>query len=125
MLVGMKPAGSDRLRRFLIWMAVAAVLIVAGFVYAKLTFRSFEAHSRETLREWQRAGTLPRAWQGIDVDTVNIWDLGMQLRAPPGWETRLQIAQLLADFRYVWMAVVLAVCLGAAALPARRRKRAE
>src|SRR5262245_6026433 len=124
MLVGMQPAGSERLRQFLIWLAVAAALIGAGIIYTKLTFRSFEAQARETLRRLQQAGTLPRAWQGIDVETVDIWHLGMQLRAPPEWETRLPIAFLLADYWYVWVAVVLVVCLGAAALPARRRKSA-
>jgi hypothetical protein len=53
-------------------LAVAGLLIVAGAGYAWLTLRSFDSRLRQSLRQQQRAGTLPPELQGVDIETVDV-----------------------------------------------------
>ncbi len=108
--------------RYVIALAVAALLIAGGALYARLTFRSFEAQVRRSLRQQQEAGTLPPELQGADIDAVNVWDGGFQMKLTRGQEAWLQAALVLADLWYVWAPLVVGLCLGAAALAGRWRR---
>jgi hypothetical protein len=110
--------GAEGSVRYLIALAVAAVLIAAGALYVWLTFRSFDDQIRQSLRRQQQAGTLPPEFQGIDIDTANIRDI--QIQVTRGQEARMQAAFLLSDFWYVWAPLAVAVCLGVATLIGQR-----
>lgn len=110
--------------RYAIALVVAVLLIAAGALFVRLTFRSFEAKVRESLRQQQQAGTLPPELQGADIESVNVWQSDMMVKVPRGEQARLEAAMLLSDTWYIWAPLVLAVCLGAAALAGRRRGRA-
>jgi len=104
--------------RYVIALIVAAVLIAAGAAFVRLTFSAFEAQVRRALRAQQQAGTLPPELQGIDVESVNIWE--SNIRVPRGQEAQLQLAMLLSDMWFIWAPLVVAVCVGVAALVGRR-----
>jgi hypothetical protein len=106
---------------YAVWLCVAVAVIVSGFLFNWLTTRSFQELIRQSLRNQKQAGTLPPEWQSIDVETVDISKLGdFQMKVPHAMELRLQIALFLTDLWYVWIPIVVLLCLAMATIMRRR-----
>ena len=77
---------------------------------------------RSALRDQQQAGTLPPELQGVDIRTVDLRGLDLQVKVSADDQFRMQTALWLTDFGPILAVLVVAVCLGIAALtrPARQ-----
>jgi hypothetical protein len=109
--------------RYLVALVVAAVLIAGLALFARQTFRDFEGRLRQSLREQKEAGTLPPQWRGIDVETVDVWSLGFQMKVSREQQSRLHAAMILSDVWFVWAPAVVLLCLAAAFVIGRFRGR--
>ncbi len=93
--------------------ALAAVLVVAAgwwFVHstrAGMQVR-FEQYKKE-LKAKRDAGQLPAAFRDVEIDRLQPSQVAFPV--PPNEQTRLNIADMLSEYAYILMAVVLAICL--------------
>jgi len=113
--------------RYLIALAIAAIIIVAGIVLVRTTLLEIEAdfeQHRQQLKAQKANGTLPDAWQDVDLDKIKYTDVGMKVSE--SLQIRLDLSMWLQDFWFVFDAFVVVVCLGGAfvwgRIFARRRK---
>jgi hypothetical protein len=103
--------------RYVVALVVAALLIGGVVLYIRQTDRVLEQAIRQALMKQQQAGTLPPELQGVDLQTVNLKEMGgFQMSLPVGLEQRLKLSLMLTDFWYVWGPLVVVICLGAASL---------
>jgi len=75
---------------------------------------------RKDLAARKEARQLPPEWQGVDLDTLRIDQVAMQVTQDE--MTRLDITRFLTAYGYVLAVLVFAACLGVAGLVGRRRK---
>ena len=103
-------------------LGVAAILILAGFFFVQTTVAEIKATSeqpRQRLKQQKADGTLPEHLKDADLDTV---EFGMQVT--PRMHRRINVSLLLADWWYIFIPLVVAMCLGAAFLLGRFLNRA-
>lgn len=100
--------------RYTIAGVIAVLIIAAGAVYCRLTYRALEEQARQSLRDAKAAGNLPREYQGQSIETADVEDFGMQISE--GMMIRLSVADLLSQFAAILVPVVIVVCAASAAL---------
>ncbi len=106
--------------RYGIALIVAAVIIIAGFAFVRLTYGEIEANfeqQRQRLKQQKADGTLPDHWKNVDLDTMKYTDFGM--RVTRGMQIRLDLSMWLVELWFVMIPLVVAICLGAAYLLSR------
>lgn len=90
-------------------LAIAATLLVPFLVR-----REFVALRRQQLKDLEQAGQLPPKYQGVDLDTVTPpANLGTEL--PTGMKRRIQLADFIISFWFIWAPLIMIVCVGTAA----------
>jgi hypothetical protein len=97
----------------------AAAIIAAAFAYASHTRSAFVESLRQDLRDAKAAGTLPAEMQDVDIEKLDLADMGIEVT--PGQMRRLSIADFIDEIWYLWAPMVLLVCFGIAAVFAQRR----
>lgn len=105
---------------YLIAGTVACVIVAGGIVFVRHSRGLLQARleaARRQLGVEEEQGRLPPEWQGGDLENLHSGDVG--LKVPDGDMTRIAVAELLATFWYVFVPMVLATCLGTAALCSR------
>ena len=97
----------DYVRAIVIGMlAIATTLLVPYFVR-----REFVSHFRQQLKDLQKAGQLPAEYQGVDLETaMPRGDFGQEL--PRGMKLRIQLADFIIAFWFVWAPLIMIVCVG-------------
>ena len=101
-------------------LVVAVLIILAGVLFVRQTYRSLNQFVRQTFKQQKAAGTLPPEFQDVDTDTVDRLP-DMQMSLPHPWETRLKMAMWIEDYWYLLAPLVVIVCLGVAALAGKLR----
>jgi hypothetical protein len=106
------------LKPYLIAVIVAALIIGGAFAFASHTRRSFVESLRQDLRDAKAAGTLPPEMQDVDIETLDLADLGVEVT--PGQMRQLQIADFIDHIWELWAPMTVLVCLGIAAVFAQK-----
>ena len=109
--------------RYILAIAIACIIMSAGFTVSWHFHRSFVESFRQKLRAAAAAGELPKELEGADLDTIT--PEAFDLRVTEGEELRLVIADLLSYRWYIWIPIVVAFCLGSAYLCGPRGGRNE
>jgi hypothetical protein len=109
--------------RYVIALIGAAVIIGGVTLYIRQMPGSIEEAVRQKLREAERAGKLPPEFQGVDIESPDLRLPDFALRLPAEADERVQLAMFLSDYWFVWAPLVVAVCVGLAALTAPKRER--
>ena len=106
--------------RYLVALAVATAIIGGGVLFVRSTFGEIEGdfeQFRQQLKDQKTAGTLPKQWENTDLDKLKYTDFGMLVST--SMQIRLDIAAWLTGFWYVFVPLVILVCIGAAHLAGR------
>src|SRR5437879_3407392 len=103
--------------RYIIALIIAALIIVAAALFAWRSFREIDQFVRDGLRKQQQPGQLPPELQNVDVDSVDLNNF--KIRLPYALIVRLELARWISRVWYIWAPVLIAVCLGLAALYGR------
>ncbi len=98
--------------RYIIAIVMAGLITGAGFGLARYLHNSFLERFHQSLHEAAAAGTLPKEFEGVDLDNVPLENLELGVGASD--EIRIKIADWLSYGRYVWVPLVCAACLGLA-----------
>jgi hypothetical protein len=106
--------------RYVIALAAAALIILAGVLFVRQTYRSFNQFVRQTLKQQKLAGTLPPEFDDVDIDATDRLP-DMQMSLPHKWEIRLKAVMWMRDFCYLLAPLTVLLCLGVAALVGKLR----
>jgi hypothetical protein len=68
---------------------------------------------RDSALAAQAAGTLPARWQGRDIDSIPPSATGIELSSDVRY--RVQIADFIVSFWFIWAPLIMIVCIGTAA----------
>ena len=101
--------------RYVTALIIAAAIILAGIVFVRRTYAGLNARFEEQRQRWKQQkadGTLPESMKDVDLDAIQLKDTGMMLTTD--MQVRLDVAAWLADFWYVFIPLVVVVCLCAA-----------
>jgi hypothetical protein len=96
---------------------MAALIVGLAFAFVQQTRSRIKARAakvREDLKAKRKAGQLEPEWEGVDLDNLQINQLGVRLTR--GEMTSVEIADFLAAYSYLLIALVLAACWGIMAL---------
>jgi hypothetical protein len=104
--------------RYVVALLVAFLILGGGSIFVWYTWRSVERECRQIFKDQKEARKLPPELQGVDLDTIGLDDFGFPLS--PAQQGKLALAAFITNFRYVLAVLVLAVCLGIAAVWPRR-----
>ena len=107
--------------RYLIAVLVAGALIGVGFWFVKSTRREVEESLRCDLHAMKAAGTLPPEWQNVDLDTIPIADMNLQVS--PELVRKIRIADLLQALWWIWIPAIVGISLLVAAVVGRTSSR--
>jgi hypothetical protein len=107
--------GGDFMVRYGGTLAVAMLLIVAGFLYVRQLERSIEQQVRQRLGEAKAAGKLPPE---IEPEGTDLTGIGVHL--PVSEMRRSELAHLLVAWRFVLIPLVLLGSLVVARMLKRR-----
>jgi hypothetical protein len=98
--------------RYGIALIVAAVIILAGFLFVRQTHgeieRKFE-QQRQRLKQQKADGTLPDEWKNVDLDNMKYTDFGWPVTR--GFQIRWDLAMWLVGFWWFLIPLVVAACL--------------
>jgi ABC-type antimicrobial peptide transport system permease subunit len=111
------------MRPYLIATILAALIILAGILFTRMTFGEIDDNfekQRQMLKEQKQNGTLPEHWKNVDLDSLQWGDVGMKLSS--NMQTRLSVAMFLRDFWFALIPVTIAVCIAGALVLARALK---
>lgn len=108
------------LLRYIIAVIVACVLTAGGFGVAASLKQGILKGIRQGLREQKVAGTLPPELQNLDLDTWVPGDVGIQVSSSA--MKRMAAAEFILNGWFVWVPLVIAICLGTTALFSRSAK---
>jgi len=100
--------------RYWVALGCAAIIIAGGVLFAWVTKRQIESQIRSTFRQQKANGELPPELQDVNIETADIRAFSVKL--PPNQEARLALAQFISTFWFIWTPVVIALCLGLAAI---------
>jgi hypothetical protein len=106
--------------RYAVALVVAAAITGCLIFYVRRTDRVIEQAIRQMLAKQQQAGTLPPELQDIDPRTADLGKLGdFQTSLPRGIERRVKLSYWLAGYWFVWVPLVVVLCLGVASMVGR------
>jgi hypothetical protein len=108
--------------RYGIALGIAALVILAGVVFVRLTDAALNVKFEQQRHRWKQQkadGTLPEALKDVDLDAMRLDNVGMTVT--PGMQLRLDWAGLLTHFWYVLIPLTIGLCLGVAYLVGRYR----
>ncbi len=103
--------------RYVVASLIACLIVSAGTLFVWQTRSRLQGRFEEfknDLKAKKEAGQLPPEWQGVDLDQLELSQVGITL--PHSEQTRLGIANLLSTFWYLLVPLAFIVCLGVAAL---------
>jgi hypothetical protein len=101
--------------RYGIALAIAALLIVAGVVFVRMTYAELNdkfEQQRQRSKEQKAAGTLPESMKDVDLDALRFDHFGMTVTR--GFQRRLDIAGWLAEFWFLFAPLTILVSVGMA-----------
>ena len=110
----------QRVVSYMVAVLIAAPIVGVAFAFVQQTRSNMQARAekmKDDLKAKREAGQLPPEWQGVDLDNLQLNQLGMRLT--PSEMTSLEIADFLATYSYLLIALVLAACWGITALVSR------
>jgi hypothetical protein len=102
--------------RYGVALVVAALIIGAVWFFIWQTKRDLVA----VIRQQQAAANVPPEPANADPEAIASGQFN--LRVPANFQVRLDLSRLLSGYWYAWTPVVLALCLGVAAIVGRLRR---
>jgi hypothetical protein len=106
--------------KYVIALVASALIILAGILFVRQTYRSFNQYVRQTLKQQKLAGTLPPELNDVDIDAADQLP-NMQMSLPHHWEIRLKSVMWIEDFWYLLAPLTVMICVGVAAVVGKRR----
>jgi hypothetical protein len=99
---------------------MVGLIVGLAFAFVQQTRSHMQARMakvKEDLKAKRKAGQLEPAWEGVDLDNLQLNQLGMRLTRAE--MTSVEIADFLAAYSYLLIALVLAACWGITTLASR------
>jgi hypothetical protein len=103
-------------------MRYGIALLVAAFIIGAVWFFIWQTRRELVagIRQQQAAGNVPPEMANVDPETVDSGQFN--LRVPASLQVRLDLARLLRVYWFLGALVLLALCLGTAAIIGRLRR---
>lgn len=97
------------LLRILLGLTAWGLASALAWWFATRTRQKFEKELRSELRVMEADGTLPPELRGLDLDYVPLSGFGLEVSRGDLW--RIWIADLLRSLWWIWMPLLLVICL--------------